>query len=114
MDEAYKVLHLNGQKLTPFNSFYRMTLGNARALGLEKEIGTLDAGTEADIVVLDSRAKSAMEYRMRTAKSLLEELFILQTMGDDRCVAEVYVAGKPMKGRSLKREAATGRQLENA
>ncbi|MCJ8148959.1 guanine deaminase [Shinella sedimenti] len=114
MDEAYKVLHLNGQKLTPFSSFYRMTLGNARALGLEKEIGTLDAGTEADIVVLDSRAKSAMEYRMRTAKSLLEELFILQTMGDDRCVAEVYVAGKPMKGRSLKREAATGRQLENA
>ena len=34
---------------------------------------------------------------MRTAKSLLEELFVLQTMGDDRCVAEVYVAGKPMK-----------------
>ncbi|WLS06589.1 guanine deaminase [Shinella sumterensis] len=98
MDEAYKVLHLNGQKLTPFNSFYRMTLGNARALGLEKEIGTLDAGTEADIVVLDSRAKSAMEYRMRTAKSLAEELFILQTMGDDRCVAQVYVAGRPMKG----------------
>jgi guanine deaminase len=114
MDEAYKVLHLQGQRLTPFNSFYRMTLGNARALGLEKQIGSLHAGADADIVVLDSSAKSAMEYRMRTAKSLLEELFILQTMGDDRCVAEVYVAGKPMKGKGTKRKIALDRQLENA
>ena len=113
MDEAYKVLHLRGQKLTPFNSFYRMTLGNARALGLENEIGSLHAGADADIVVLDSSGKSAMEYRMRTAKSLLEELFILQTMGDDRCVAEVYIAGKPMKGKG-KRTAAASRLLESA
>ena len=35
MDEAYKVLHLQGQRLSPLNSFYRMTLGNARALGLQ-------------------------------------------------------------------------------
>ena len=114
MDEAYKVLHLRGQKLTPFNSFYRMTLGNARALGLEKQIGSLHSGADADIVVLDSSGKSAMEYRMRTAKSLLEELFILQTMGDDRCVAEVYVAGKPMKAKSAKRAAAAKRLLETA
>ncbi|MGH6862477.1 MAG: hypothetical protein ACRECY_19715, partial [Phyllobacterium sp.] len=52
---------------------------------------------DADITVLDSRAKPAMELRMRTATTLAEELFILQTMGDDRSVAEVYVAGKPMK-----------------
>lgn len=104
MDEAYKVLHLQGQRLTPFNSFYRMTRGNAKALGLEQSIGSLQAGGDADIVVLDSSAKSAMEYRMRTATSLAEELFILQTMGDDRCIAEVYVAGKAMKA---KRAGAT-------
>jgi guanine deaminase len=34
MDEAYKIQHLQGQRLSPLNSFYRMTLGNARALGL--------------------------------------------------------------------------------
>jgi guanine deaminase len=99
MDEAYKVLHLQGQRLSPLNSFYRMTLGNARALGLQDRIGSLHAGADADIVVLDSAGKSAMELRMRTAKSLTDELFILQTMGDDRCVAEVYVAGKAMKTR---------------
>ena len=62
--------------------------------------------------MLDSSAKTAMEYRMRTAKSLLEELFILQTMGDDRCVAEVYVAGKAMKGKGAKVYAARQREPE--
>ena len=100
MGEAYKVLHLQGQRLSPFDSYYMMTLGNARALGLEDRIGSLHAGADADIVVLDSRAKPAMELRMRTATTLAEELFILQTMGDDRSVAEVYVAGKPMKSRT--------------
>ncbi|ACP22725.1 guanine deaminase (plasmid) [Sinorhizobium fredii NGR234] len=99
MDEAYKVLHLQGQRLSPFNSFYMMTLGNARALDLEHRIGSLYAGADADIAILDSRAKPAMELRMRVASSLAEELFVLQTMGDDRCVAEVYVAGQPMKQR---------------
>jgi guanine deaminase len=28
---------------------------------------------------------------------LAEELFLLQTLGDDRAVAEVYVAGRPAK-----------------
>ncbi|MCP8896598.1 guanine deaminase [Shinella daejeonensis] len=101
MDEAYKVLHLQGQRLTPFSSFYRLTLGNARALGLDAHIGSLHAGADADIVVLDARAKPAMEFRMRRAASLAEELFILQTMGDDRCVAEVYVAGAEMKAKTV-------------
>jgi guanine deaminase len=113
MDEAYKVLHLQGQRLSPFASFYRMTLGNARALGLDDRIGSLHAGADADIVVLNSSAKPAMELRMHTANSLMDELFILQTMGDDRCVAEVYVAGKPIKARAL-RQQASSRLLEIA
>ena len=44
MDQAYKILQLRGQKLSPLNSFYMMTLGNARALGLEARIGTLEEG----------------------------------------------------------------------
>ena len=114
MDEAYKVLHLQGQRLTPFNSFYRMTRGNALALGLENQIGSLQAGADADIVVLDSSAKSAMEFRMRTATSLAEELFILQTMGDDRCVTEVYVAGKAMKTKVKKADTIAREQLQLA
>ncbi|KQU72555.1 MULTISPECIES: guanine deaminase [unclassified Ensifer] len=116
MDEAYKVLHLQGQRLSPFNSFYMMTLGNARALDLDDRIGSLHIGADADIVVLDSRAKPSMELRMRVAKTLAEELFILQTMGDDRSVAETYVAGKPMKhlasNQAAETEATGGRKFE--
>ncbi len=97
LDEAYKVLQLRGQKLTPLKSFYWMTLGNAQALSLEDKIGTLDAGSEADLIVLDSRATPSMALRMETVSTLSEELFVVQTMGDDRSIAETYVAGQPAK-----------------
>ena len=97
MDEAYKVLQLRNQILNPLKSFYWITLGNARALSLEDKIGTLDAGSEADITVLNSSATPAMALRAETVNSLSEELFVLQTMGDDRSIEQVYVSGQPMK-----------------
>ena len=39
----------------------------------------------------------AKEEVVETVTRLSEELFLLQTLGDDRAVAEVYVAGKPAK-----------------
>ncbi|MCT4373075.1 guanine deaminase [Yangia mangrovi] len=97
LNEAYKVLQLQGQKLHPLNAFHWITRGNAVALGLEDRIGTLEPGTEADIVVLDSSATEPMALRMQRAETLSEELFVLQMLGDDRAVAETYVAGLPQK-----------------
>jgi guanine deaminase len=97
MDEGYQVIALQGEKLNPLQSFWQITLGNAEALSLADKIGTLEPGTDADIVVLDSSATPAMRLRMETVESLAEELFLLQTLGDDRAVREVYVAGKPAK-----------------
>lgn len=97
MDEAYKIQQLLGERLNPLESFYHMTLGNAVALDLADKIGTLDAGTDADIVVLNAAATPAMRLRMETVTSLSEELFLLQTLGDDRSVVETYVAGKASK-----------------
>ncbi len=97
LSEAYKVLQLQGQSLAPIMSFYMMTLGNARALGLEARIGQLDPGADADFVVLDVAATPAMAARAATLRTLSEELFVLQTMADDRSVAETYVAGQPAK-----------------
>jgi guanine deaminase len=95
--EGYKVLQLRGQRFDPLRSFYLMTLGNARALSLEGTIGALVPGADADLVVLDPRATPQMALRMETIETLVDELFLLQTCGDDRAVSEVYVAGKPMK-----------------
>jgi guanine deaminase len=97
MDEAYKVIALQGEKLNPFQSFWQITRGNAEALSLVDRIGTLEEGTEADIVVLDAGAIPAMRLRMETVGTLAEELFLLQTLGDDRAVREVYVSGRPAK-----------------
>ncbi|MCA8868945.1 MAG: guanine deaminase [Rhodobacteraceae bacterium] len=101
LDEAYKVLQLQNQKLDPYRAFYWLTLGNARALSKQAEIGTLEVGTEADVVVLNSAATPQMAMRMETVTSLREELFVLQTFGDDRAIAETYVSGKAAKNRSL-------------
>ncbi|HTJ56769.1 MAG TPA: guanine deaminase [Devosiaceae bacterium] len=97
LDEGYKVAQLRGQRLDPLTSFYLMTLGNARALSLEGTIGSIVPGADADLVVLDARATPHMALRMETVEALADELFLLQTCGDDRAVAEVYVAGKAMK-----------------
>jgi guanine deaminase len=99
LDEGYKVLQLRGQRLNPLRSFYHMTLGNARALGLEDRIGALMPGADADLVVLDARSTSQMALRMETVETLAEELFLLQTCGDDRAVVETYVAGVAVKSR---------------
>ena len=99
LDEGYKVLQLQGERMTPLESFYRMTRGNAEALSLEDRIGTLDAGSDADLVVLDASAIPAMALKMEVVTTLAEELFLLQTMGDDRTIAETYVAGEPAKSR---------------
>lgn len=97
LNEGYKILQLQNQPLHPLRAFHWITRGNAVALGLEGKIGTLEAGTEADIVVLDARATPAMDLRMQRAETLSEELFVLQMLGDDRTIAQTYVAGKPMK-----------------
>ncbi|MDF2370303.1 MAG: guanine deaminase [Rhizobiaceae bacterium] len=97
LDEGYKILQLQGQRMTPLESFYRITLGNARALSLEDRIGTIEPGREADMVVLNAGATPAMALRMETVTKLSEELFLLQTMGDDRAIVETYIAGEPAK-----------------
>ncbi|MBX5198216.1 guanine deaminase [Rhizobium sp. NZLR10] len=97
MDEAYKIQQLLGERLNPLESYYLMTRGNAEALSLTDRIGTLEPGTEADLVVLDAAATPAMALKLEVVKTLPEELFLLQTMGDDRAIAETYVAGVALK-----------------
>lgn len=94
MGEAYKILRIQGQSLTPDTAFHAITLGNAVALGLADRIGSFEPGRECDAVVLDSAATPAMAHRMRSARTLEEELFVLTTLGDDRSVAATYVMGE--------------------
>ncbi len=95
--EAYKVLQMNGQGLSPLAALYAMTRGNAVALGLDDRIGSFFVGAECDAVALDSRATPAMARRMERAGTLEEEVFALIMLGDDRAVVETYVMGEASK-----------------
>jgi len=99
MDEAYKIQQLLGERLNPLDSFFAITRGNAEALSLPDRIGTLDVGSDADLVILDAAATPAMALKMEVVNTLHEELFLLQTLGDDRSIAETYVAGQAMKAK---------------
>ncbi|MFC6670969.1 guanine deaminase [Marinobacterium aestuariivivens] len=99
LNEAYKVMQLQGAKLSPFKSLYLATLGGARALRLEDRIGSFASGNEADFVVLDYNATPLMQYRMAQAKTLDERLFVLMMLGDDRTVRETFAAGESVHRR---------------
>ncbi|MDR1064219.1 MAG: guanine deaminase [Azoarcus sp.] len=95
LNEAYKVLQLAGQTLTPEQGFYLATLGGARALYLDEFIGNFAVGREADFVVLDPRATPLLEHRTSRAVTLAERLFALMMLGDDRCVTATHLLGEP-------------------
>ncbi len=98
LGEAYKVAQLAGRRLDSLRAFYLATLGNARALGLEGEIGSLEPGRFADLVVLDPHATPVMARRQALSESLADVLFSLMLLGDDRAVRATYVAGERLKG----------------
>ncbi len=93
--EAYKVLQLRGQNFSALEAMHQITRGNAVALGLQSEIGSLDLGCYGDLVVLDTRATPAMAHRMAAWDGAIEdELFVLMTLGDDRAVRATFVQGR--------------------
>ena len=94
MRTAYEVAQLRGHSLHPVQAYYLASLGSARVLRMDHQIGNLAAGMEADIVVLDPRARPILAERVGQARSLEDILFALMILGDDRAVKAVYVAGE--------------------
>lgn len=94
LNEAYKVCQLQGYSLPPLQAFYRITLGNARCLGLQDRIGSLQIGREADFLIVDPAATPLMAWRDRQASSLAERLFALMMLGDDRAIEATVIAGE--------------------
>ena len=94
LDAAYKASQLNGQSLSAGHAYYLATRGSARAMYLDDRIGSLAAGMEADLVVLDMRSTPLIDFRMNEARDFSEQLFVQMTLGDDRAVQATYVAGR--------------------
>ncbi|MFO6463909.1 guanine deaminase [Jannaschia sp. KMU-145] len=95
MAAAYEVAQLRGRALHPAQLLWLATEGSARALHAADEIGTLAEGSAADLVILDLASTPVIAQRHARAETLWEAVFPTIIMGDDRAIAETYVAGQP-------------------
>lgn len=94
LNEAYKIAQLRGDKLDTLRAFYLATRGGAEALYLDDRIGSLTAGNDADLVILDPQATPLLALRSEQANTIDDLLFALMMLGDDRAVRATYVAGE--------------------
>ncbi|MEI6859703.1 MAG: guanine deaminase [Shewanella sp.] len=94
LNEAYKVMQLQEYRFSAFEAFYLATLGGAKSLSLDHLIGNFEIGKEADFVVIDPCATPLQQLRYDNSKSLIDELFVIMTLSDDRSIYRTYVDGK--------------------
>jgi guanine deaminase len=97
MAAAYEIGQLRGTPLHPAQLLWLATEGAARALRLDDRIGRLQAGHEADLVVLDLASTPAIAQRASRAEDIWQALFPTLMMGDDRAVSAVYIGGHRAK-----------------
>jgi len=101
--DAYKVQALRGVKLNAFAALHAATAGAAQALQLDNEIGSLEQGRVADIVVWDWARGAVAEHRDAVARGqvpglcaqdLHARLFAWLTLADERNRVATFVAGR--------------------
>ncbi|WP_316015972.1 guanine deaminase [Roseobacter sp. HKCCA0434] len=93
MAAAYEVGQLRGDSLHPAELMWLATQGSADCLRIGGEVGGLQPGREADLVVLDLASTPVITQRAGRAEDLWQALFPTIMLGDDRAVADVYIMG---------------------
>ena len=93
MADAYKIQALAGERLTAWKALHAATRGAAEALGLEREIGSLEPGRVADVCIWDPAVGAVAGRRHEVARTLHERVFAWMTLADDRNLVEAFVAG---------------------
>ena len=94
ISEAYKISQLKHYSVHPAQLFWLATVGSAKSLNLEGEIGNISEGLYADLVVINLKSTKEIEQRAEKATNFWEEVFPTLIMGDDRAITTTWVSGK--------------------
>ena len=95
MAATYEVAQLRGQALHPSQLWWLATVGSARALHAQTRIGNIAPGMEADLVIVNLASTPAIEQATRRADDIWQAIFPTVMLGDDRAIADVWIAGRP-------------------
>jgi len=80
----------------PSDALYLATRGGAGLLGREGELGVLEAGALADLLLVDMDGQQNTRlFGHETPEDMVHKMVFL---GDDRNILEVFVAGNRVKG----------------
>ena len=90
---AYKVQAMAGLRLTAWKALHAATRGAARALGLEREIGSFEVGCAADVCVWDWAVGAVAQRRAERARDLHERTFAFMLLADERNLVNALVNG---------------------
>ena len=98
INEAYKIQQLQRHTLNAEQAFYMATLGGAKALDLDRQIGNFEKGKEADFLIINEKATPLMARRHDSQKDWRNRLFSLLMLADDRAIEQTWIMGKPYRG----------------
>jgi guanine deaminase len=91
---AYQVQRVQGEDVHPAQLFYLATLGGARALGLDSQVGNFQVGKFADIQVLNWQKSPILKTTVEKAGSPWEQFFACLFQFEKSLITDVYVQGK--------------------
>jgi guanine deaminase len=92
---AVQVQALQHTRLPAWQALFAATRGAARALSLEHEIGSFDAGCTADLALWHWAHGTVAATRDAAARSLHERTFAWLMLSDERNLIATWVAGQP-------------------
>jgi guanine deaminase len=115
VQKARSAYEQNLRPLRPAEAFYLGTLGGARALGKMTEIGTLDPGKEADLLLFDVTATLPYGLDHGSIEDLAPEDIISLCIyrGGPQATVEAFVRGKSVYQRSKTGASDPGSQPAN-
>lgn len=94
LGEAYKVQRLQHQDVSTAQLFYLATLGGAKALGLENEVGNFEIGKKADIQVINWSKKPILKNRIENSQTASDRFFSCLFHFEKDLIEAVFVNGE--------------------